>query len=174
MSDSVSGNTVVIGIGNPDRRDDAAGLEVARRLRAVLPDSIRVIEESGEATALMNAWEGAECAVVIDAMASGGTPGLVQRFEVQDEPLPAQVLRCSTHDLGLPEAIELSRRLGMLPSRLVVYGIEGEDFGHGRGLSPSVARAIDLLVCDIEGELSSATPASSSPFRPSKDASSRA
>ena len=75
MSDSVSGNTVVIGIGNDDRRDDGAGLEVARRLRAIVPESIRVLEESGEAAALMAAWEGADRVVIIDAMASGVTTG---------------------------------------------------------------------------------------------------
>ena len=155
MSDSAPGNTLVIGIGNIDRRDDGAGLEVARRLRAILPDSIRVLEQSGEATDLMEAWEGADRVVIIDAMASGANPGLVQRFELQDEPLPAQVLRCSTHDLGLPEAIELSRRLGTLPARLEVYGIEGEDFGHGRGLSLAVARAVETLVDEIQGELES-------------------
>jgi hydrogenase maturation protease len=155
MSGSVAGNTVVIGIGNPDRRDDGAGLEVARRLRVILPDSIRVLEQSGEATALMEAWQGAGRAVIIDAMASGATPGLVQRFEVQDGPLPAQMRRRSTHDFGLPEAIELSRRLGTLPPRVQVYGIEGADFGHGHGLSSSVARAVEAVACQVRGELES-------------------
>jgi hydrogenase maturation protease len=155
MSDSVPGNTVVIGIGNPDRRDDGAGLEVARRLRERLPDSVRVLERSGEATALIEAWEGPDRVVIIDAMASGAEPGLVQRFDVRARPLPTQVLRCSTHDLGLSEAIELSRRLGTLPSSVVVYGIEGADFGHGRGLSPSVARAVKILAREIRCEYGS-------------------
>ena len=30
-------STLVIGVGNPDRGDDAAGLEVARRLREAAP-----------------------------------------------------------------------------------------------------------------------------------------
>ena len=153
MRDSVPGNIVVIGIGNPDRRDDGAGLEVARRLRATLPDSVRVLDESGEATALMAAWEGADRVVIVDAMASGAEPGLIQRFDVRAGPLPTRVLRCSTHGLGLPEAIELGRRLGTLPPCLVVYGIEGEDFGHGRGLSSPVTRAVDDLVRSFKCEL---------------------
>ena len=152
MSDSAPASTVVIGIGNPDRRDDGAGLEVARRLRALLPGSVGVLEQSGEATRLMEAWESADCAVVIDAMASGARPGHFERFDTRDGPLAAQLRRRSTHDFGLPEAIELSRRLLTLPARLVVYGIEGEDFGHGRGLSPPVARAVEGLVREIEGE----------------------
>jgi hydrogenase maturation protease len=155
MNDSVLGATVVIGLGNPDRRDDGAGLEVARRLRATLADSIRVIEQGGEATGLMAAWEGADRALIIDATASGASPGLVRRFQVQDHPLPAQVRRHSTHDFGLSEAIELSRRLGTLPRRLVVFGIEGEDFGHGCGLSPPVDRAVETTVGDISAELDS-------------------
>ena len=144
---------MVIGIGNPDRRDDAAGLEVARRLRGRLPDSIRVLEQSGEATALMAAWEGAAHVLIVDATASGARPGLIQRFHIPDGPFPAHMRRRSTHDFGLPEAIELSRRLGTLPPRLVVYGIEGADLGHGHGLSQSVARAVPGVARRVRGEL---------------------
>jgi hydrogenase maturation protease len=153
MNGSLSESTVVIGCGNPDRRDDGAGLEVVRRLRGAVADSIQLCEQRGEATGLMAAWEGAEHALVVDATASGASPGLVRRFQVQEHSLAADVRRRSTHDFGLSEAIELSRRLGTLPHRLVVYAIEGEDFGHGRGLSPPVVRAVETVAREILAEL---------------------
>ena len=61
---------VVIGIGNEYRRDDGAGLVVARRIRAAAP-GLRVREESGEGAALIEAWRGAEIVVLCDAVHSG-------------------------------------------------------------------------------------------------------
>jgi hydrogenase maturation protease len=52
----------------------------------------------------------------------------------------------STHRFGLAEAVETARALGLLPGSLRVFGIEGQDFGAGIGLSPAVEHSADLLV----------------------------
>ena len=44
---------LVVGIGNPDRGDDAVGRLVARALRGRVPADVRVVEQDGEATALL-------------------------------------------------------------------------------------------------------------------------
>ena len=46
-----------------------------------------------------------------------------------------RLFRTSTHLLGVAEAVELGRELDRLPQRLTVYGIEGERFDVGEGLS---------------------------------------
>ncbi len=132
----------VIGLGNAWRRDDAAGLEVARRLGG------RALE--GEPAGLIEALEGADEAVVVDAVSSGAPPGTVHRLEAGSSPLPAELFGVSsTHALGLAEAVELARALGRLPARVVVYGIEGADFAPGSGLSPEVAAAVDRVVEEV-------------------------
>jgi hydrogenase maturation protease len=118
----------VIGIGNRFRRDDAAGLEVACRLRA------------------------ADEALVIDAFSSGAEPGTVHRFEAAHAPLPVKLLKPSTHALGVTDAIELARELDRLPPRLTVYGIEGADFAVGEGLTKAVRMAVDGLVAELYEE----------------------
>lgn len=145
--------TLVIGIGNPWRHDDAAGVELARRLAAAAPESVTVREQEGEPVALVDAWEGAEAAVIVDAVSSGAPPGTVHRFDAVSGPLPARTFAHSTHALGLAEAIELGRALGRLPERLAVYGIEGERFDAGAGLSPAVERAVDRLCAELRVEL---------------------
>jgi hydrogenase maturation protease len=152
--------TVVIGVGNDWRRDDAAGLAVARRLRGRVPARVCVLEREGEPVALLEAWTGADEAVVIDAISSGAPPGTVHRLDAGRSPLPAQLFRGSTHALGLAEAVELARVLGRLPDRMLVYGIEGETFAAGSGLSPAVARAVER-VADELGERLRGPPVSS-------------
>ncbi len=135
---------ILIGVGNELRGDDAAGLEVARRLGA--------LECEAEPTALMAAWEGAEDVVLVDALSSGGEPGTVRRFDASAGELPEGFAGASTHGFGLGETIALARALATLPARVVVYGIEGADFRQGAGLSPAVAAAVDEVAALIERE----------------------
>jgi hydrogenase maturation protease len=146
----------LIGIGNHFRRDDAAGLEVVRRLRLAHPPGVILIEQEGDPASLIEAWSTVEESLVVDAISSGAEPGRLHRFDVTHAPLPAEIFNVSTHALGLPEAVELARELGRLP-RLVVYGIEGESFEAGEGLSGPVQKTVENLVMDLYHELSGAS-----------------
>ena len=50
----------------------------------------------------------------------------------------------------------MTRALHELPPRLIVYGIEGEDFDEVKGLSPAVERAVDEVAGQIVKELRAA------------------
>lgn len=134
---------LVLGVGNLDRGDDAAGRVVARRLRGALPTEIEVAEVNGETAMLLEKLDGAADAYLVDACASGAPPGTIRRFDLHDAPLPQGLFGLSTHGLGLAEAIELARALGQLPPRCILYAIEGACFDVGASLSPSVADAVD-------------------------------
>ena len=153
MTDVPRGPRTVIGVGNPWRGDDAAGLEAARRLRELVPSDVSVRELEGEPVSLLDAWEGAAAALVVDAVLTGADPGTVHRIEALDEPLPEPQAGASTHALGLAEAIELARVLDRLPGRLVVYGIEAESFEAGERLTPAVASAVEAAAGAIAAEL---------------------
>ena len=137
---------LILGCGNPDRADDAAGLLVARRLRE-LGRTAR--ELSGEALALLDAWSGHADVLVVDAVKSGAPPGTITVWDAHTSRLPASQFRCSTHALGLAEAIELARALDRLPPKLIVVGIEGHRFDRGEPPSPEVAEAVERLAQQI-------------------------
>jgi hydrogenase maturation protease len=140
---------LVIGIGNPDRGDDAAGRAAASRLKARLPKDIRVIESDGDAAALLAQLADADDVILIDAALSGAGPGTIARFAAHETPLPAARFGLSTHGFGLAEAIELARTLGQMPRRCTVYAIEGRSFALGEGLSPEIDAAVDTVVARI-------------------------
>jgi len=71
-------------------------------------------------------------------------------FDARAEPLPTSGF-ASTHAIGIVEAVEMARRLGRLPERLVVYGIEAESVATGTSVSPAVSAAIDEVVAAIDG-----------------------
>jgi hydrogenase maturation protease len=144
----VSERVLVVGVGNPLRGDDGAGLEVARRLRERAgADAIEVGALEREGIGLLDVWEGARAVVLVDSVRSGAAPGTIHRLDATDRPLPARLRSSSsTHAVGISEAIELARAVGRLPSRIVIYGIEGSRFETGTALSAEVAAAVGRVV----------------------------
>ena len=144
---------LVIGIGNPTRGDDAAGLVVAGRIReAAAPGDVTVTELAGDQLALLDAWTGAREVYLIDAVCSGGTPGTVYRFDAA-EPLTARFWHRGTHTFSLADVIELGRALGRLPARLTGFGIEGAMFEPGAPPSPEVEAAVEAVTALLLREL---------------------
>jgi len=144
---------IVLGIGNLDRGDDAAGPAVARLLRGALPRDVEVAEHGGEAAALLGRLDGVAEAYLVDACVSGAPAGTVQRFDAASTPLPQGLFGLSTHAFGLAEAVELGRALGQLPPRCIVYAIEAGAFEVGEALSPGVEAAVSDVARRIHDEL---------------------
>jgi hydrogenase maturation protease len=145
MADALA---VVIGVGNVLRGDDAAGVLVARRLRG----RARIIEQGGEAGALVEAMRGARAAYIVDA-ARGDRPGRVHRLDATAQPLPQGMFACSTHGFGVAEGVELARALGVLPPVCVVYALEGACFENGAQMSAALAAALPVAAARIDEEL---------------------
>ncbi|NJP88722.1 hydrogenase maturation protease [Nonomuraea sp. FMUSA5-5] len=139
--------TVVIGLGNDYRGDDGAGLAAARVLRDL---GVPAVENAGDPAELIEAWTGADVAVLVDAARSADPPGTVRRHD--GVPWLSHG-GASTHALSLADAVSLARALGRAPGRLVVYTVEGGDFALGRGLSEPVAAAVRALARTIARDL---------------------
>lgn len=146
-------HTLVLGIGNEYRCDDAVGLIVARRLKERADNHVSIFEHSGEGTALMEKWRNATCAILIDAVHSNQKAGTIFRFEAHRQAIPTQFFHYSSHAFGLAEAIELARALKQSPSRLIIYGIEGKNFAVGIGLSDEAEKAVSAVVESVRQEI---------------------
>jgi len=132
----------VIGLGNPHRKDDAVGIAVVRLLGDRKPANAEVVACEADPTTLLERWGEDDRVIVVDAASSRNAPGTIHRFDAVAAPLPTRHFAVSSHALGLVEAVELARALGRLPRSLVVYAVEGADFGTGQGLSPAVGDAL--------------------------------
>lgn len=144
---------LLVGIGNPHRQDDGAGIVVVRRLRRIQPEQVDCVECSGDLIALLEAWQGYEQVIIVDAMHSGREAGTVMRIDATQQPLPTSARFFSTHAMGLSETLALAGVLNRLPPKLIIYGIEGKQFGEGEELSEEVARAVEDVVRYILLEL---------------------
>lgn len=140
---------VLIGAGNPDRGDDAAGRFVARALASKLPAEVAIVELSGEMTEVLDQLQGAAAAVLVDASSSGAAAGAIQRFDAVAEPLPRTFFGVSTHGVGIADAIELARVLNGLPAVCIVYAIEAQCFDTGAAPCAPVLAAVQEVAARV-------------------------
>lgn len=170
----------VIGVGNEFRHDDGIGPRLIAELTGKVPAGVRLVVSDGEPAGLLDAWDGADLVILVDAVVSEvvgevasevagevvtepSTPGRMHRTSLERDMLggdaaPDPLLTPaggapSSHGLGIPEAVALGRALGRLPSRLIVYAVEAADVDLGPGLSAEVAATLPDLVDSVFAEL---------------------
>jgi hydrogenase maturation protease len=142
---AVTGEIVVVGLGNSYRRDDGVGIAAAAALTDLALPGVRVVTGIAEPLSLLEAWSGARLAVVIDAaVATPSVPGRIRRTTLGDVVDAREGL--SSHRVDIGRSYALGQMLRRVPDELVVFTIEVADTGHGIGLTPRVARAVPEVV----------------------------
>jgi hydrogenase maturation protease len=144
---------IVIGVGNPYRRDDGAGPAVIEGLRRRNLPQVELAECDGEPTRLLDLWAGADLAVVVDAIrADPAHPGTVYRRSLL-HPSFGRTRSTASHAVDLGDAVALAAALDLLPARMLLYAIEAGDTSAGVGLTDLVAFAVSELVAEIAEEV---------------------
>lgn len=140
----------IIGCGNLNRSDDAAGVWVARRLaqrfdRHPVPN-VRVFDAGTGGMEVMFQARGSRALVVVDACVSGSEPGAV--FEVPGAELEAEhEPSFGLHDFRWDHALHAGRKIfrADFPTDVAVYLIEAKSTALGLELSPEVERGISTV-----------------------------
>ena len=153
----MTGGIVVIGLGNSYRGDDGVGVVAADALNELALPGVRVVTDIVEPMSLLEAWSGAELAVVIDgAVGMPPTPGRVRRCALSDVVVVGDGL--SSHGVDIVRTHALGQALGRAPEALVVFTIEVADTGHGIGLTSQVAAAVPEVVGMAVAEINRSQP----------------
>ncbi|MEO1765805.1 hydrogenase maturation protease [Thiobacter aerophilum] len=147
----------VLCVGSPFG-DDALGMAAAPLIAARLaPLGIPVWTLDRPGARLVQALEGLDEAILVDAVVSGAPVGTLHRLE--EEAVLRQLARhTSTHGFGLADALALSRRLGNGPRRFILYGLEIIHPRQAFGLDAHLAAALPVLVeavcaeCEGQGD----------------------
>ena len=121
--------SIVIGMGNPVLTDDSVGIQAARALARQRPQPKETVirELCVGGLRLMEALEGFEHAILIDAIVTaGGQPGAVYRLAPSD--LSKTRHTCSTHDSSFVDALEFGKSSGLsLPREIGIWAVEAGD-----------------------------------------------
>lgn len=141
----MSVKTLIIGIGNRFRGDDALGCLMAENIKPAVAEIADVMEHDGEPASLIESWQGRSKVILIDAVSSGVMAGTIHQVDLGKTALPDQFRSYSTHAFGIAEAVELARVLGKLPPKVLFYGIEGKSFAADTKLSEPLKKAAEIL-----------------------------
>jgi hydrogenase maturation protease len=152
--------TVVLGLGNPVRYDDAVGLrtaeEVARLLEADPVPGVRVAISTRAGFELVDLLTGAARAIIIDCLAPAESrPGRIHRLTPENVAGSTRLI--GAHDVSVGDALALARVAGVpMPETIEIYAVEVGDIDRiEEGLSPDVARAVPTLARRIHRQLMS-------------------
>lgn len=149
---SMTGKTLILGLGNDMLTDDGVGLVVVRQLAGPLRDrtDVEVCETTEMGLALLDFMEGFEQVILVDSIQTGrAEPGTLHEVEAHGV---AQLTGRTPHFLGVEDTLALGRELGLtMPQRVTVVAIEVADpFTLGTELTPPVARAVPRALARVE------------------------
>lgn len=140
----------IIGCGNANRRDDAVGVHVARRLRERLDKhpvpGVRALDCGTAGFEVMFAAKDSDAVILVDASVSGSEPGAV--FEVPGaELVRAGAPAPNLHAFRWDDALHVGSQLygASFPSVVTVFLVEAADTGLGTELSEPVQRAAEVV-----------------------------
>ena len=147
---------VVIGCGNVNRSDDAAGVRVIHSLReqfgVSLPPCVRLFDAGTGGMEVMFQARGATALIIVDACRSGSAAGAIFRLpgtEIDGAHVPGY----SLHDFRWDHAVHAGRRIfgAAFPGELTVYLIEAGSLQLGTEMTEPVGRAV-TQVCEYIAE----------------------
>jgi len=143
----------VVGLGSSAGDDQAAWLLVQRLRQGSDLDTEAIA--LAEPTRLLDYLDGCDLLLVLDASYSGQPPGTITRLAWPDgsiQPRPGR----SSHCFDVGAVLTLAERLGRLPPRAVLFGIEVQACEPASGLSPAVSRALpelyERVLCELRPE----------------------
>lgn len=144
--------TIIAGFGNLLLGDDGFGVEVVRRFPAdELPEFSELIEVGiGGFDLVLKLMDGFDRVIFVDAVRRNEPPGTLYVFDPScDHHHRSPSERIDPHFTEPSRAIEMARRLSVLPAELMFIGCEPFDCDLRLGLSEPVEAAVAGAIQEI-------------------------
>lgn len=146
---------LIVGLGHPLRRDDAAGLHCIDLLRhSGLLREIDLLRCETDLTRRLDLVSNRRVVVLVDAV-DGVYPvgSYIRRISRPGRPRPAWYDgEIGSHSSNLSLCLAVLKRLAKGNPWVVLYGVQSADTGFGFGLSEAVLAACQALIKRIEGD----------------------
>ncbi|GAB5046782.1 hydrogenase maturation protease [Thermodesulfovibrio sp. TK110] len=137
---------IVVGIGNPNFKDDGVGLNIVEKLNGLV-DTVSLLNISFQ---IIDSILGYDKAVIVDGVKSGAEPGSILEFNTD---YWGDIYASGTHNLSIFEILRIGYSLfsDEMPKEIKIIGVEVEDVETlSRQLSPSVEAAIPDVISKIK------------------------
>ncbi|MBT0664068.1 HyaD/HybD family hydrogenase maturation endopeptidase [Geobacter pelophilus] len=146
--------TMVLGLGNLVMSDDGVGVRVVNHLADWyrFPDDVVLLDGGTLGLDILPRLEGIDRLLVVDAVDNGKSPGDLVRL-VGDEVPVALSTKLSPHQMGLKDLLAVAELQGILPTEVVLAGVQPGSIEMGMELSVEVEGALSGLAGLVLSEL---------------------
>ncbi len=136
-------HTLVLGVGNVLLADEGAGVHAMRYMQEHydLPDASYLDAGTLSFTLAADIAE-ADNLIVFDAAQIDATPGEIRIFQDEEVDDFLKSGRCSVHEVGFADLMDIARLEGYMPKHYALIGIQPENLGWGDAPSETVRRSM--------------------------------
>lgn len=126
--------------------------------RMCLPSNLVLRKFQGDWLSALEIFPEFDRVIIVDSVETGARPGTVLDLDVSALPAPPAAGYSTRHELDLPAALDLGRRLSIpLPSDIRIIGIEASDTqSFSESISPQLSSAVtgvsDLILRTIDSD----------------------
>jgi hydrogenase maturation protease len=152
--ESPSLKILILGIGNLLLQDEGAGVRAVEEFerRYVTPAGVELLDGGTSGIELLQYIQGRDHLILLDVVKSGKPPGTIIRLEGAEVPALFQK-RISPHQLGISDLLATAQLTGMMPKRVVLFGIEPKTIETGLEMSEvvgsNIGRLGDMIVLEL-------------------------
>jgi len=137
----LTGRVCLVGIGNPDRGDDAFGVILADSMRRLGYPEVILADRTPERWTGWLAQSRFQAVLFLDAVEMGAAPGDV--VFLASAQIAARYPQLSTHKLSLGTLAALIEAEG--PTRVFLLGVQPQSLDYGADLSVPVRTTLEIL-----------------------------
>ncbi len=136
-------STLVLGVGNVLLADEGAGVHAMRYLKDHYDlTGVTYIDAGTLSFTLASDIAAHEHLIVFDAAQIGAEPGGIKVLQDEEVDEFLRSGKCSVHEVGFADLMDIARLEGYLPTRYALIGIQPETLGWGDAPSETVRRSL--------------------------------
>lgn len=144
---------LVVGVGNPLRRDDGIGSEIIKILQKESNPNFTLIDVGTDSFLIFDQLSLYKKVIIIDAVSMGEDSGVVKLFTPKEAKLKIKNDALSTHGFGLVQILKLVEKFD-ITTVIKVIGIQPQNISFGEGLSDVVKKNVPQILDLIKKEIS--------------------
>ncbi|RKY28856.1 MAG: Ni,Fe-hydrogenase maturation factor [Candidatus Omnitrophota bacterium] len=152
---------IILGLGNLLYKDEGIGIHLIRELEKMkLPPNLELIDGGVGSLDILLSLENIDKLIIIDALKGGGAPATVYRIDYQELEAEIDFNNLSLHQLSLLEVLSLIKKLGKLPPKVLIIGVEPKEISPGLNLTSRLKEKLPYILgvilkeCHLKEDLS--------------------
>lgn len=139
---------LVLGVGNILLQDEGLGVRAVEALaerRDELPEGVELFDGATAGADLIDVISDRRRVIVVDSVQADVAPGTVMRFTADDFARKS-VTTMSLHQVGIVDALTMTRHLGCAPAELIVIGVRPRTVAYGLDLTEEIRAVLPKVV----------------------------